>query len=121
MSDEIDTLQALFEWQHVAVPISHRRTRMFVRTPTVENQLTNCPVCGGAGPEYQFAIHGRRLMRCIACDLMFAVPFFSPVGCAALQGSFSDSDASLVNNLSENLSDRILAEGRAALIFASLP
>ena len=60
-------------------------------------------------------------MRCIACDVMFAVPFFSPVGCAALQGSFSDGDASLVNNLSENLSDRILAEGQAALIFASLP
>ena len=60
-------------------------------------------------------------MRCIACDVMFAVPFFSPVGCPALQGSFSDGDASLVNNLSENLSDRILAEGQAALIFASLP
>ena len=58
-------------------------------------------------------------MYCLRRDVRSAV--FSSVGCAALQGSFSNGDASLVNNLSENLSDRILAEGQAALIFASLP
>ena len=108
---------------------------MFVRILTVEKQLKNCPVCGGAGLEYQFTIHGRRLMRCVACDVMFAVPFFSSVRYAALQDSFSDGDTSLDNNFSEYPSEgylsklqsagpltgrRILAEGRGSADLSQL-
>ena len=131
--DEIDALQALCESQRVAVSASHRRPRVFLRISTVENQLKNCPVCGSAHPEYQFSIHGRRLMRCVACDVMFAVPYFSSVGSAILQNSFIDGDTLLGNNFSENPSEgylsklqsagsltgrRILAEGRGSASFS---
>ena len=131
--DEIDALQALLESQRVAVSASHRRPRVFVTISTVENPLKNCPVCGSAHPEYQFSIHGRRLMRCVACDVMFAVPCFSSVGSAILQNSFIDGDTLLGNNFSENPSEgylsklqsagsltgrRILAEGRGSASFS---
>ena len=131
--DEIDALQALCESQRVAVSASHRRPRVFLRISTVENQLKNCPVCGSAHPEYQFSIHERRLMRCVACDVMFAVPYFSSVGSAILQNSFIDGDTLLGNNFSENPSEgylsklqsagsltgrRILAEGRGSASFS---
>ena len=131
--DEIDALHALLESQRVAVSAPHRRPRVFLRISTVENQLKNCPVCGSAHPEYQFSIHGRRLMRCVACDVMFAVLHFSSVGSAILQNSFIDGDTLLGNNFSENPSEgylsklqsagsltgrRILAEGRGSASFS---
>ena len=74
-------------------------------------------------------------MRCVACDVMFAVPFFSSVRYAALQDSFSDGDTSLGNNFSEYPSEgylsklqsagpltgrRILAEGRGSADLSQL-
>jgi len=85
----------------------------------MKNQPMDCPICGSDNPEYEFRVNEQRLMRCVTCEVLFAVPFSDSGGLFPCLGDFSSrykGEQEAIEGYFSKLQKSGLDRGRSVLV-----